>query len=53
MPAVYQFFEVDAKHIVFAVLGNLAEEGKINAAILDKAKKELKIKPNKANPHYS
>ncbi|UCH64834.1 MAG: pyruvate dehydrogenase (acetyl-transferring), homodimeric type [Ignavibacterium sp.] len=51
--ALRNFFEVDAKHIVFSTLGALAEEGKINAATLDKAKKELKIKSNKANPHYS
>ncbi len=51
--ALRDFFEVDAKHIVFAALGELAEERKINAVTLDRAKKELKIKPNKANPHYS
>jgi len=51
--ALRDFFEVDAKHIVFATLGELAAEGKINTAILEKAKKELKIKSNKANPHYS
>jgi len=51
--ALRNFFEVDAKHIVFAALGELAKEGKIKSTILDKAKKELGIKPDKVNPLYS
>jgi len=51
--ALRDFFEVDAKHIAFAALGELAKEGKIKTTILDKAKKELGIKPDKVNPLYS
>jgi len=51
--ALRDFFEVDSKHIVFAALGELVKEGKIKTTILDKAKKELGIKPDKVNPLYS
>ncbi|MGB5847191.1 MAG: pyruvate dehydrogenase (acetyl-transferring), homodimeric type, partial [Ignavibacteriaceae bacterium] len=51
--ALRDFFEVDAKHIVFAALGELAKEGKIKNITLDKAKKELGINPDKLNPLYS
>jgi len=51
--ALRDFFEVDAKHIVFAALGELAKEGKIKNTTLDKAKKELGINPDKLNPLYS
>jgi len=51
--ALRDFFEVDAKHIVFAALGELAKEGKIKNTVLDKAKKELGINPDKLNPLYS
>jgi len=44
------FFEVDAKHIVFATLTALFKEGKIQDKVLDKAAKELGINPNKRNP---
>ena len=44
------FFEVDAKHIVFATLTALFKEGKIKDKDLDKAAKELGINPNKRNP---
>ena len=51
--ALRDFFEVDAKHIVFAALGELAREGKIKLAVLDKAKKNLGINSDKPNPLYS
>jgi len=51
--ALRDFFEVDAKHIVFAALGELAKDGKIKNTTLDKAKKELGINPDKLNPLYS
>ena len=51
--ALRDFFEVDAKHIVFAALGELAKGGKIKNTTLDKAKKELGINPDKLNPLYS
>jgi pyruvate dehydrogenase E1 component len=47
------FFEVDAKHIVFATLTALFKEGKIQDKILEKAAKELDINPNKRNPMNS
>ena len=48
--ALRDFFEVDAKHIVFATLTALFKEGKIQDKALDKAAKELGINPNKRNP---
>ena len=51
--ALRDFFEVDAKHIVFAALGELGKEGKIKNITLDKAKKKLGINPDKLNPLYS
>jgi len=44
------FFEVDAKHIVFATLYSLVKEGKLNKSILTKAARELGINPDKPNP---
>ena len=51
--ALRDFFEVDAKHIVYAALGNLLHEGKIEAKVLDKAKKDLGINPDKPDPIIS
>ena len=44
------FFEVDAKHIVYATLYSLMREGKIKADVVKKAQKELGINPEKLNP---
>ncbi len=44
------FFEVDAKHIVVAVLYALAKEDKIKMQIVDKAIKQLDVDPGKPNP---
>ncbi|OGU33318.1 MAG: pyruvate dehydrogenase (acetyl-transferring), homodimeric type [Ignavibacteria bacterium GWB2_35_6b] len=44
------FFEVDAKHIVYATLYALSKEGKIKADVLKKAQKDLGINPGKLNP---
>ncbi len=44
------FFEVDAKHIVYASLHSLAKEGKIKTEVVKKAQKELGINPDKPNP---
>ncbi|MBS3944668.1 MAG: pyruvate dehydrogenase (acetyl-transferring), homodimeric type [Melioribacter sp.] len=44
------FFEVDAKHIVYASLHSLAKEGKIKPETVKKAQKELGINPDKPNP---
>ncbi|MFN3693538.1 MAG: hypothetical protein ACK4UV_00895, partial [Ignavibacterium sp.] len=51
--ALRDFFEVDAKHIVFATLVALYKEGKIQEKIIDKAIKELGINPDKKNPMIS
>ncbi|MBI3601960.1 MAG: pyruvate dehydrogenase (acetyl-transferring), homodimeric type [Candidatus Omnitrophica bacterium] len=47
------FFEVDAKHIVWATLVNLQAQKKITSDVLTKAKAELKINPDKLNPMMS
>jgi len=44
------FFEVDAKHIVYATLYSLNQEGKIKADVLKKAVKDLGIDLDKLNP---
>ncbi len=51
--ALRDFFEVDARHIAFAALGELARSGKITAAKVKKAAKELGIDPEKPNPVIS
>jgi len=48
--ALRDFFEVDAKHIVYATLYALSKEGKIKADVLKKAQKDLGINPDKPNP---
>jgi pyruvate dehydrogenase E1 component len=47
------FFEVDAKHIVFTTLYALHKEGKYKLADLKKAMKELGINAGKLNPMIS
>ena len=44
------FFEVDAKFIVQATLNELAREGKVEVAVVQKAIKDLGINPEKPNP---
>jgi pyruvate dehydrogenase E1 component len=51
--ALRDFFEVDAKHIVYAALGALEKEGKAKKNTLDKAKKDLGINSDKLNPMTS
>ncbi len=41
------------RHIVYTTLGALAKEGKIKETVLEKAKKDLEIKPDKLNPMIS
>jgi len=48
--ALRSFFEVSANHIAFAALASLARQGKINAKIAIKARKDLGIDPSKADP---
>ena len=51
--ALRDFFEVDYRHIAFATLVSLYREKKIDAALLEKAKKDFKIDPKKLNPMIS
>lgn len=51
--ALRDFFEVDAKHIVWATLVSLVDQKKISSDVLAKAKTELKINPDKLNPMVS
>jgi pyruvate dehydrogenase E1 component len=44
------FFEVDAKHIAYAAIYELVQEGSVDMAVLKKAAKDLKIDANKLNP---
>jgi pyruvate dehydrogenase E1 component len=47
------FFEVDARYITLATLFGLFQEGKLKAAEIKKAIKDLEIDPEKANPLLS
>jgi len=51
--ALRDFFEVDAKHIVWAALTSLHEQKQIGDEVLTKAQGDLKINPNKLNPMIS
>ncbi len=51
--ALRDFFEVDARHIAFAALADLARSGKLPAAKIKKAAKDLNINPDKPNPVIS
>ena len=51
--ALRDFFEVDAKHIVWATLTTLAERKQIGTEALSKAQSDLKIDPKKLNPMIS
>lgn len=48
--ALRDFFEVDAKHIVYTTLYALVQDGKIKKEVLKKAMKDLKIDSNKLDP---
>jgi pyruvate dehydrogenase E1 component len=47
------FFEVDAKHIVFATLNALAREGQLKIEVVQQSLKDLGINPDKPNPATS
>jgi pyruvate dehydrogenase E1 component len=47
------FFEVDAKNIVFTTLTALARDGKVEKDVLKKAIGELGLDPEKPNPAIS
>ncbi len=46
-----EFFEVDARHIAFAALVELFREKQVSASAVEQAMKDLKINPEKLNPH--
>ncbi len=48
-----EFFEVDAKSIALATLHELSRDGRIDAAVVAKAVKDLGIDPEKPNPANS
>lgn len=47
------FFEVDAKHIVFATLNTLAEQGELPKSTVTDAMKKYSIDPEKLNPAFN
>jgi pyruvate dehydrogenase E1 component len=47
------FFEVDAKHIAYAALYSLVQDGKLKADVLKKAANDLGINFDKPNPTKS
>ena len=47
------FFEVDARHIAYAALGALAREKRVKMSLVKKARKQLDIDTEKANPLFS
>jgi pyruvate dehydrogenase E1 component len=51
--ALRDFFEVDARYIVLAALQALVKEKKIKPAVIEKALKDLDIRPGKPNPMYA
>jgi len=48
--ALRDFFEVDAKHIVYATLYSLVKNGDLKPEVLKKAVKDLGINPGKPDP---
>jgi pyruvate dehydrogenase E1 component len=52
-PVLRDFFEVDAKHIVWATLKTLCDQKQISAESLAQAQGQLKINPKKLNPMIS
>jgi pyruvate dehydrogenase E1 component len=51
--ALRDFFEVDARHIAFAALSAMARENRVKTAVVKKARRQLEIDPEKANPLFS
>jgi pyruvate dehydrogenase E1 component len=49
-PALRDFFEVDFRFITLGALWALAREGEIGPEIVDRARRELEIHPEKPNP---
>ncbi len=51
-PALRDFFEVDAKHMVLATLHAMAAKQQVPADLPAQAIKDLNINPDKDNPWY-
>lgn len=51
--ALRDFFEVDARHIVFATLGALARDYGLPHAVVQQAIHDLEIRPDKVNPMHA
>ncbi len=51
--ALRDFFEVDARYVTLATLHGLALEGKIEAKVVDEARKKMGIQSNKPDPIVS
>ncbi|WP_018110985.1 pyruvate dehydrogenase (acetyl-transferring), homodimeric type [Thermus igniterrae] len=49
--ALRDFFEVDARHMAYAALSLLAEEGKVAAEVVEKARQDLGLRLEVAPPH--
>jgi pyruvate dehydrogenase E1 component len=47
------FFEVNANYIAYVTLSTLVDEGSLDAKILNKAAKKLKIDSGKSNPMHT
>jgi pyruvate dehydrogenase E1 component len=50
--ALRGFFEVDARHIAYAALSAMAREKRVSLAVVKKARKQLDIDPDEANPLF-
>ena len=51
--ALRDFFEVDARYVVVATLGDLARDGAIDVKVVQQAIKDFGINPEKPNPAIS
>ena len=49
-PTLRRFFEVDAATMVWAALGDLVRQGRLESAVMEKARTELAFDPDKVNP---
>ncbi len=50
--ALRDFFEVDARHIAFATIAALYQEGAIPFALVERGQREWEIHPEKTNPNF-
>ncbi|MEN2981897.1 MAG: pyruvate dehydrogenase (acetyl-transferring), homodimeric type, partial [Thermus sp.] len=49
--ALRDFFEVDARHMAYAALALLVQEGKLEAGVLERARADLGLKLEEVPPH--